>query len=258
MAYALITGASSGIGRHLACELAARGLDVVLVARNDQALDDLRTEIEARYGVRATVKGIDLSVPGAAADLYTELRTTFPAPDVLVNNAGFGSYGLFHEADGEVLQSLVQVNILALTSLLRRVLPEMRARGSGRVLNVASCAAFNAGPMMAVYFATKAYVLHLSEAVAQECVGSGVTVTALCPGATATDFHRTAGFPENSWLFASPVAAQPETVARFGVRALYAGRRVAIPGVMNKLSILALRIVPRRLAVIMAQRVLMH
>ena len=173
MAYALITGASSGIGRHLALELAARGLDVVLVARNDSPLQELRLEIETRHQVRATVIAIDLSVPGAAANLYTELRTSMPPPDVLVNNAGFGSFGLFHEADGEVLQRLVQVNILALTCLLRRALPEMRARGSGRVLNVASCAAFNAGPLMAVYFATKAYVLHLSEAVAQECVGSG-------------------------------------------------------------------------------------
>jgi len=181
MAYALITGASSGIGRHLALELAARGLDVVLVARNDSPLQELRLEIETRHQVRATVIAIDLSVPGAAANLYTELRTSMPPPDVLVNNAGFGSFGLFHEADGEVLQRLVQVNILALTCLLRRALPEMRARGSGRVLNVASCAAFNAGPLMAVYFATKAYVLHLSEAVAQECVGSGVTVTAPPP-----------------------------------------------------------------------------
>ena len=258
MPYALITGASSGIGRHLAFELAERGLDVVLVARNDQALQSLRAEIEARHPVRATVMGVDLSIPGAAAALYSELRQTLPVPDVLVNNAGFGSYGLFHEADAEVLQRLVQVNILALTCLLRRVLPEMRARGTGRILNVASCAAFNAGPLMAVYFATKAYVLHLSEAVSQECVGSGVTVTALCPGATTTEFHRTAGFPENSWLFAPPVAARPEAVARYGIRALYAGRRVAIPGVMNKLSIMALRVVPRRLAVAMAQRIMMH
>ena len=258
MAYALITGASSGIGRHLALELAARGLDVVLVARNDSPLQELRLEIETRHQVRATVIAIDLSVPGAAANLYTELRTSMPPPDVLVNNAGFGSFGLFHEADGEVLQRLVQVNILALTCLLRRALPEMRARGSGRVLNVASCAAFNAGPLMAVYFATKAYVLHLSEAVAQECVGSGVTVTALCPGATATEFHRTAGFPEDSWLFAPPVAARPAAVARYGIRALYAGRRIAIPGVANKLSIFALRIIPRRIAVVLAQRVLRH
>ena len=258
MAYALITGASSGIGRHLAFELAAKGLDVVLVARNDQALQDLKAEIETRYRVRASVMGIDLSVPGAAADLYTQVRSTWPVPDVLVNNAGFGSYGVFHEADGEVLQRLVQVNILALTCLLRRVLPEMRARGNGRILNVASCAAFNAGPLMAVYFATKAYVLHLSEAVSQECVGSGVTVTALCPGATATEFHRTAGFPENSWLFAPPVAAQPAAVAKYGIRALYAGRRIAIPGVMNKLSILGLRVVPRRLAVVLAHRIMKH
>ena len=258
MAYALITGASSGIGLHLALELAARGLDVVLIARNDVTLQDLRVEIEALHPVRAVVMGVDLSVPGAADKLYSELRATWPAPDVLVNNAGFGAYGLFHEADGEVLQRLVQVNILALTCLLRRALPEMRARGSGRVLNVASCAAFNAGPLMAVYFATKAYVLHLSEAVAQECVGSDVTVTALCPGATATEFHRTAGFPENSWLFAPPVAARPAAVARYGVRAMYAGRRIAIPGLANKLSILSLRFIPRRLAVMVAGRVMKH
>ncbi len=258
MAYALITGAASGIGRHLAIEFAARGLDLLLVARNEPALHALQAELQATHAVRVTLMGQDLAQPGAAADLYARVRAILPAPDVLVNNAGFGVYGNFHQADDEVLERMVQVNILVVTQLARLALPEMRQRGSGRILNVASCAAFNAGPLMAVYFATKAYVLHFSEAIAQECAGSGVTVTALCPGATATEFHRTAGFPGESWLFAPPIAAHPATVARYGIRAMYAGRRIAIPGLMNKVSVFMLRFIPRRLAVLLTQRVLRH
>ncbi len=258
MPYALVTGASSGIGLHLANELARRGFDLVLVARSTDLLTELKTTIERSHAVRVSLLACDLAAPDAGLFLYRELRATHPVPDLLINNAGFGAFGAFHEADGENLQRLIQLNVLTLTCLMRQVLPGMHARGSGRVLNVASCAAFAPGPLMAVYFATKAYVLHLSEAVAQECAGSGVTVTALCPGSTATEFHRTAGFPDDSWLFAPPVAARPEVVARYGVKALLAGRRIAIPGFANCLVIFALRLIPRRLAVVLAHRALRH
>ena len=258
MAYAFITGASSGIGRHLAIEFAAKGLDLLLVARNEQALQTLQAELQATYAVRVTLIGFDLAAPGAAAELYARVRAILPVPDVLVNNAGFGAYGNFREVDVEMFNRMVQVNILAVTQLTHLILPEMHKRGSGRIMNVASCAAFNAGPLMAVYFATKAYVLHFSEAIAQECAGSGVTVTALCPGATTTEFHRTAGFPGESWLFAPPIASHPAAVARNGIRALYAGRRIAIPGIANKISVFMLRFTPRRLAVILTQRILRH
>lgn len=258
MPYALVTGASSGIGRHLADELAGRGFDLVLVARSTDVLDTVKAEIEATHRVKITVIDCDLAVPGAAAELYSQVRATWPVPDVLVNNAGFGAFGQFHEADGENLLRLVQVNIMALTCLMRRALPEMRQRGSGRILNVASCAAFSPGPLMAVYFATKSYVLSLSEAVAHECAGTGVTVTALCPGSTATAFHRIAGFPEDSWLFSPPVAAHPKSVARYGIRALFAGRRTAIPGFLNRVAIFSVRLVPRFVALAITQRVLRH
>ena len=258
MPYALVTGASTGIGLHLAEELARRGFDLVLVARSTELLAELKARIERSCPVRVSLLASDLAAPDAGVALYRELRATHPVPDLLINNAGVGAFGPFHEADGESLQRLIQLNVLTLTCLMRLVLPDMRARGSGRVLNVASCAAFAPGPLMAVYFATKAYVLHLSEAVAQECAGSGVTVTALCPGSTMTEFHRTAGFPTDSWLFAPPVAARPEIVARYGVTALLAGRRIAIPGFTNRLVVFAIRLVPRRLAVVLAQRALRH
>ncbi len=258
MPYALITGASRGIGRHLAVELARRGFDLVLVARSEELMDDLKSELESAHKIQVTLIVSDLSVPLAGEALYARVRQTMPVPDVLINNAGFGAFGTFHDADDHHLHRLIQVNIVTLTSLMRQVLADMLVRGAGRIMNVASCAAFNPGPLMAVYFATKAYVLHLSEAVAQECAGSGVTVTALCPGATATGFHRTAGFPEDSWLFAPPMAERPELVARYGARALFAGRRVAIPGIANKLSVIAIRFLPRRVAVILTHRVLRH
>ena len=258
MAYALITGASSGIGRHLAHALAARGLDVLLVARDEAALQTLQAELRATSAVAVTIIACDLSQPQAAVALYAQVRATMPVPEVLINNAGFGAYGDFHAGDAAVIERMVQVNIMALTQLMRLVLAEMRSRGQGRIMNVASCAGFSAGPLMAVYFATKAYVLHLSEAVAQECAGSGVTITALCPGSTITKFHSVAGFPEDSWLFTPPIAASSMAVAGYAVRALYAGKRVAIPGLANKLAIVGLRLIPRRLAVALTQRVLRH
>jgi uncharacterized protein len=258
MPYALVTGASSGIGLHVAEELARRGFDLVLVARSPEQLAERKAVLERTYAIRVAVLACDLAAPDAGAQLYRAVRGAHAVPDILVNNAGFGAFGSFHVADGANLQRLIHLNVLTLTSLMHQVLPDMRARGSGRILNVASCAAFAPGPLMAVYFATKAYVLHLSEAVAEECAGSGVTVTALCPGSTTTDFHRTAGFPEDSWLFAPPVAARAESVARYGVRALLAGRRIAIPGFSNRLVVFALRVVPRRLAVILAHRALRH
>ena len=161
---------------------------------------------------------------------------------------------MFHDAEWEKLGRMLQLNVLAVTRLTHLALAEMRARGSGRIMNLASCAAFSPGPLMAVYFATKAYVLHFSEAIAQECVGTGVTVTALCPGATRTRFHTTAGFSDGTRLFSSPFAAEAEGVAIYGVRAMFAGRRVAVPGFSNRLSLLAIRVLPRRLMTVITHR----
>lgn len=250
MPLALVTGASSGIGRHLAEGLAKRGHDLVLVARSEAELTALKTAWESAYSIVVRVVASDLSAPGAAEQLYAAVRAAGPTPDVLVNNAGFGDVGPFHAADAAHLERMLQLNVLALTRLTHLALVEMRARGSGRILNVASCAGFSAGPLMAVYFATKAYVLHFSEAVAHECAGSGVTVTVLCPGATRTDFHTNAGFPATAKVFNSPFAGDPLHVATYGLRALFAGRRIAVPGFSNRLSLLAIRVLPRRLVAI--------
>ncbi len=247
MPLALVTGASTGIGRHLAEGLARRGHDLVLVARSEPELTALKIAWEPTYGIAVRVVVSDLAEHGAAERLYAVVRAAGPIPDVLVNNAGFGDLGPFHHADPDLLERMLHLNVLALTRLTHLALVEMRARGSGRILNVASCAGFSAGPQMAVYFATKAYVLHFSEAVAHECAGSGVSVTTLCPGATSTGFHVTAGFPAGAKLFNSPFAADPVSVARYGLRALFAGRRIAVHGMSNRLSLFAIRLLPRRL-----------
>lgn len=250
---ALVTGASSGIGLHIAEGLAKRGHDLVLVGRNKPELTTLQAAWSATYGVRVQVVANDLAEAGAAERMYAAVRADNPAPDVLVNNAAFGEVGPFHEADAAQIERMMQLNMSALTRLTHVALVEMRARGNGRIMNVASCAAFNAGPLMAVYFATKAYVLNFSEAVAHECAGSGVTITVLCPGATKTNFHITAGFHPAAKLFNPPYAASAASVADYGLRALFAGRRIAVPGISNRLSLFAIRLLPRRMVTTITQ-----
>ena len=244
MPSAVVTGASSGIGRAIAEELAARGFDLVLVARSQEHLEALRVEWAGRFKIAIHCEAVDLS---EAAELDA-LCQRIGVPDVLVNNAGFGDYRAFHQAEWDKLERLMRVNMLALTRLVHQVLPGMRARGSGRILNVASSAAYAPGPLMAVYFATKAYVLHFSDAVSAECTGSGVTVTTLCPGSTATEFHKVAGFTADHALFRAPLATSASRVARAAVKALFAGRRIVHPGIANRFSVFAVRFVPRAFA----------
>src|SRR5580765_8141121 len=197
---AVVTGASSGIGLALSRLLARDGHDLVIVAQHAERLAEVARELTAQCGVRVVEIAADLSEWAAPLEITGELKRHGLTPDVLVNNAGFGLRGMFAELDlGEQLR-MVHVNVSALTHLTGLLLPDMIARGRGRVLNVASTAAFQPGPLMAVYYATKAYVLSFSQALAEELRNSGVTVTALCPGATATDFADTAGVG-NSNLF---------------------------------------------------------
>lgn len=252
MPSAVVTGASSGIGRAIARELARRGYDLILVARSVDQLDRLGREWTEQYRVVVRCEAVDLADREAVTGLLARLGT----PDVLVNNAGLGDYRPFHEATWDRLDAVLRVNVSALTRLTHHVLPAMRARGSGRVLNLASVAAYVPGPWMAVYFATKAYVLHLGEALAAECAGSGVTVTTLCPGATATEFHKQAGFAEDHRFFRAPFAVQPGYIARAGVKGMLAGRRVVQPRLVDRLTVIGLRLIPRRLAVAFAHRAL--
>ena len=235
MSTALITGASSGIGLEIA-RILARDHDVVLAARSEAALQELASEL----GGNARVVVADLSVPSGAADLATAV----PDVDVLVNNAGFGDFGDFATASPERLDQMIELNVGSLTRLSRAYLPAMLQRRSGRIMNVASTAAFQPGPLMAVYYATKAYVLSFTEALAEETRGSGVTVTALCPGPTASGFQAGAAM-ENSRLVKGRKLPTSASVAAFGVKAMERGDVVAVPGLQNKVLAASVRFSPR-------------
>src|SRR5450755_742453 len=245
---ALITGASSGIGLELARIFAREGSNLVLVARNGDRLRQLASELEKAHGARSLILATDLTEPGAVAYVLDQTTRAGLQLEVLVNNAGFGQYGLFAENDLEECLRQIQLNVTTLTHLTRLYLPGMIERKSGRILNVASTAAFQPGPLMAVYFASKAYVLHFSEALANELNGRGVSVTCLCPGPTATGFAARAG-NAHSRLFEWFRPMSAPAVARVGYRALIKGKTLAIAGFMNWLLAESVRFSPRKLAV---------
>lgn len=229
---ALVTGASGGIGLELARELAARGYDLWLTARSAGKLAEAAAALKEAHRVQVEVVAGDLADPRGAARLSEALAARGLVPDVLVNNAGVGAHGRFAEQDIARLQGLLQLNVTSLAELTRRILPGMVTRGSGRVLNVASTAGYVPGPFMAAYYASKAFVLSLSVALNEELRGTGVTVTALCPGATHTGFDAAAGM-SGARLFRSGVM-ESGPVARAGVGAMLAGKAVVVPGVRNK------------------------
>ena len=249
---ALITGASGGIGLELARVFGAEGYDLIVVARSADQLEKIRAEFSERYKVGVRVLTKDLAQADAPQQVYDELRGT--AIDVLVNNAGFATYGKFVELDAAKDMEEVQLNVVALTHLTKLFLPDMVARGSGKVLNVASTASFQPGPLMAVYYATKAYVLSLSEALANETKGTGVTVTALCPGPTQTGFQSRADM-EKSRLFQYTRVMNAATVARAGYDGLMRGKTVVIPGISNQMQTFLIRFVPRNQVTQLVRRV---
>lgn len=245
---ALITGASSGIGLDLTRFFAADGYDLILVARNEAKLRETAAELEREFGIGVTVMPGDLSRPETPSLLFAKLEDQGRSVDVLVNNAGYGVAGHFaHETVLRTELEMIQVNITALTHLTKLFLPAMVERRRGRILNVASTAAFQPGPLMAVYYATKAYVLSFSEAIAEELKGTGVTVTALCPGPTATGFAAAAE-ATNRRLFKLKTPMASAGVARAGYVGLMRGERIVIPGLANKLLAQSVRFAPRRLA----------
>lgn len=243
---ALVTGASSGIGEQLARVMAARGHDLVLAARSEDRLRALAAELASKHGVRAEAVAADLGRPGGAAALGAELARRGLEIEILVNDAGFAMHGPFAEADAARQTSLLELNVVALTELTRLVLPGLLARGTGRVMNVASTAAFVPGPFMAVYYASKAYVLSFSVALAEEVKGRGVSVTALCPGATRTNFEVAAGV-SGTRLFRGRGVMSAAEVARHGYEGMMAGRAIVVPGLRNRVLAGSSRLAPRTL-----------
>ena len=252
--YALITGASSGIGLELARVFAREGHHLVLVARSGDKLKQLASELKKAHNTESTVIAADLSQMTAVKKIFDQLQQENKKIDFLVNNAGFGDFGFFIDSDWSKAEQMINVNITALTYLTRLFLPQMVKNGSGKILNVASTAAFQPGPTMSVYYATKAYVLHFSEAIGNELEGTGVTVTALCPGATESGFQAVAQL-EESKLVKGKKLPTSKAVAEYGYKAMMKGKAVAIHGMGNWLLAQAPRFAPRSWVVKVARKV---
>lgn len=252
--HALVTGASSGIGREIARVLAAHGAHLVVCARRRERLEELADALGRSHGVRVDVIVVDLSRPGGATELCERVDDLGVPIDVLVNNAGVGIHGqgLGHEWGAE--ERMLVLNVLAPAQLTKHFTRAMVRRGVGRVLQVASTAAFQPCPSYAAYGASKSFVLHHGEALAEELRGTGVAVTVLCPGSTDTEFFAISGNERSQIQRATSLDA--DVVARAAVRALVAGRRTVVTGLANKLSVFGLRLVPRRLQAVLARKVL--
>jgi short-subunit dehydrogenase len=247
--WALITGASSGIGWELARIFAADHFNLVLLARNESRLNKLADELRAARGIETKVLVQDLGSPGAAREIFNALRDT--PVSILVNNAGFGLYGPFAESDPRAQADMMQVNMTALVELTHLFLQPMLGRRSGKILNVASTAAFQPGPFVSVYYASKAFVHSFSYALAEELIGTGVTVTALCPGTTHTEFFQRGNFGSTR----APFTMDARTVAEAGYRGLMSGKRVVIPGAMNKIMTALARRMPTSVPVRVVRRI---
>lgn len=252
MATMLVTGGSNGIGWELAKVFAAKGDRLILVARDEGQLEAKVDSLPGAAERQHQAFAYDPSKPDAVESLVGRLEQEGTTVDVLVNNAGFGDYGFFAETDLDTDLAMIRVNILALTELTKRLLPGMLGRRNGKILNLASTAAFLPGPRMAVYYASKAYVLSFSEALAEEVGGTGVGVTALCPGPTETGFADRAGAgPSRLFRYGTANAAE---VARAGYDGLMAGKTVVVPGLSNRMATFLPRIAPRRLTATMVKR----
>jgi len=250
---ALVTGASSGIGMELARIMAADGWDLVLVARSAETLKDLAADLAGKYGRDARALPLDLSRPDAAEQVAVWLDARGLAVDALVNNAGYATYGPFADTPVEDTLGMLRLNMEALTHLTLLLLPGMRERRRGWILNVASAAAFQPGPFMAGYYATKAYILHLSEALGAELAPEGILVSALCPGPVKTGFGARAGV-KRTRLFRMLQYVDAADVARAGYQAMLRGKPVVIPGLWNRIVAWSMRLVSRRAAVRLVHR----
>jgi short-subunit dehydrogenase len=228
----LITGASRGIGYELARQFARKSNRLILISRSAHLLRDIQKKFIEEYNIEVVIMVKDLSLPNASLEIYNDLKSRNITVDILVNNAGVGDFGFFYNEDFDKVSQMLHLNIVSLTQLTKLFLPDMVQRAEGKILNVASIAAFVPGPYMAVYYASKAYVKSFSQAIASELKGTGVTVTALCPGLTKSGFQKNVG-AENTNMAKLNLMASSEDVAKYGVKALAEGRQVAIPGFIN-------------------------
>ncbi|MDF5734830.1 MULTISPECIES: SDR family NAD(P)-dependent oxidoreductase [unclassified Nostoc] len=243
---ALITGAASGIGYQLTQIFARHSYNLVLVDKNEQKLTEIIDEFPQKFGIFVKIFVKDLSIPTSPEEIFTELQQASIKIDVLVNNAGFGTYGVFNETDLTLELKMLQVNMVSLTHLTKLFLKDMVEQNYGKILNVASAAAFQPGPLMAVYFATQAYVLSFSEAIANELEGTGISVTVLCPGPTASEFQQTAAMGDSKIANVKRMM-DTKTVARIGYQGLMTNKIVVVPGMRNKILTESVRFTPRNL-----------
>jgi short-subunit dehydrogenase len=241
---ALVTGASVGIGYELAKCFAEDGYNLILVSRDKDRLTEVARELEQAHGIKVAILVRDLAEPRASDSIAQDLQKASVDIDVLVNNAGFALHGSFVDAPIEDILNMTQLHMTAVAHMSRLLLPGMIARGRGKILNVASTAAFQSGPFMAVYYATKAFVLSFSEAIATELEGTGVTVTALCPGSTRTEFQKRAGI-ELLRAVGGVLLMDAPTVARIGYKGLMKNKAVVIPGFKNRFLVSCVRFLPR-------------
>ncbi len=244
----LITGASGGIGYELAKIFAKNGHDLILVARNAEKLLVFAEELRTEYKVQVAAFARDLTLLDQINELYQVIQQEGIFIDFLINNAGMGDFGPFIESDWRKTQYMMQLNMTSLTYLTHLFLQDMKKNGRGRIMNVASLAAFQPGPNMAVYFATKAYVLHFSEALHYELKKFDITVTSLCPGPTQSNFSEAASATSSN-LFKSKNIPSAASVAEYGFMAMMQGKRLAIPGIKNKVFAFLARISPRTLVI---------
>jgi hypothetical protein len=254
---ALVTGASMGLGAEFARLLASEGYDLVLTARSGERLATLAKEVENLHGVDARVLVANLGDDRAPQAIHDHMRDAGIEIDVLVNNAGFGMYGEFQDSSLQTEMEMIQVNIIALVHLTKLFVRDMVERKRGRIVNVASTAAFQAGPMQSVYYASKAFVLSFSEAIGNELKGTGVTVTALCPGPTPTGFQERANVGSLRGLRLM-MRVSPEAVVRAGYNGMKRGRPVVVPGALNNIHVFLLRLVPRRLVTNVVRKLQTH
>lgn len=243
---ALITGAASGIGYELARIFAINGYNLILVDINGTKLTQVVTEFIQEFGITVKILVKDLSIATVPHEIFTAVKKSQMTVDILVNNAGFGNYGLFQNTDLKTELAMMQVNMVCLTHLTKLFLPDMIQQGEGKILNVASAAAFQPGPLMAVYFATKAYILSFSEAVNNELEGTGVTITVLCPGPTQTAFHQRTGLSDSE-LVKRTKMMDAKSVADIGYHSLMTNKTVVIPGLKHKVLAASVRLAPRKL-----------